>query len=175
MKSSDRRSIIEGHDLTYEYLHYDDDGNVDASYKALKGVSLDVKEGQFIAILGHNGSGKSTLARQLNALLVPSGGTLFVDGLDTREEKNVGAIRQAAGMVFQNPDNQIIASVVEEDVGFGPGGSDEGELGESPEGPEGCRNVGIPGKLPEQTLRRPEAACRDCGSDCDEAEMHRAG
>ena len=120
MKSSDRRSIIEGHDLTYEYLHYDDDGNVDASYKALKGVSLDVKEGQFIAILGHNGSGKSTLARQLNALLVPSGGTLFVDGLDTREEKNVGAIRQAAGMVFQNPDNQIIASVVEEDVGFGP-------------------------------------------------------
>ena len=106
MKSSDRRSIIEGHDLTYEYLHYDDDGNVDASYKALKGVSLDVKEGQFIAILGHNGSGKSTLARQLNALLVPSGGTLFVDGLDTREEKNVGAIRQAAGMVFQNPDNR---------------------------------------------------------------------
>lgn len=120
MNNSDNRSIIEGHDLTYEYLHYDDEGKVDSSFQALKGVSFDVQPGQFIAILGHNGSGKSTLARQLNALLIPSGGTLFVDGNDTRDESKVWEIRQTAGMVFQNPDNQIIASVVEEDVGFGP-------------------------------------------------------
>lgn len=120
MKTAQTKSIIEGHDLTYEYLHYDDEGKVDSSYQALKGVDLDVRAGQFIAILGHNGSGKSTLARQLNALLVPSGGTLFVDGHDTRDESSLWQVRQAAGMVFQNPDNQIIASEVEEDVGFGP-------------------------------------------------------
>lgn len=120
MRKPDSKSIIEGHELRYEYLHYDDEGKVDSSYEALKGVDLDVKEGQFIAILGHNGSGKSTLARQLNALLVPTGGTLFVDGSDTRDESKVWLVRQAAGMVFQNPDNQIISSVVEEDVGFGP-------------------------------------------------------
>lgn len=118
--SKKEKSIIEGHDLTYEYLHYDDEGKVDSSYQALKGVDLEVKEGQFIAILGHNGSGKSTLARQLNALLVPTGGTLFIDGNDTRDESKIWEVRQTAGMVFQNPDNQIIASVVEEDVGFGP-------------------------------------------------------
>ncbi len=120
MKNSREKSIIEGHDLTYEYIHYDDEGKADSSFQALKGIDLDVKEGQFIAILGHNGSGKSTLAKQLNALLVPTGGTLFVDGNDTRDESKVWAVRQAAGMVFQNPDNQIISSVVEEDVGFGP-------------------------------------------------------
>lgn len=120
MSHSDRKSFIEGHDLTYEYLHYDDEGKADSSIQALKGVDLDVKEGQFVAILGHNGSGKSTLAKQLNALLIPSGGTLYIDGNDTRDESKVWAVRQAAGMVFQNPDNQIISSVVEEDVGFGP-------------------------------------------------------
>lgn len=120
MKISHKKPIIEGHDLTYEYLHYDDEGKVDSTFQALKGVDLDVQEGQFIAILGHNGSGKSTLARQLNALLVPSGGTLFVDGHDTRDESSIWQVRQATGMVFQNPDNQIIASEVEEDVGFGP-------------------------------------------------------
>ena len=118
--SKKEKSIIEGHDLTYEYLHYDDEGKVDSSYQALKGVDLEVKEGQFIAILGHNGSGKSTLARQLNALLVPTGGSLFIYGNDTRDESKIWEVRQTAGMVFQNPDNQIISSVVEEDVGFGP-------------------------------------------------------
>lgn len=114
------RSFIEGRNLSYEYLHYDDEGNVDSTYPALRNVDLDVEQGQFIAILGHNGSGKSTLARHLNALLVPSGGTLFVGGYDTSDEKNVWDVRRTAGMVFQNPDNQIISSVVEEDVGFGP-------------------------------------------------------
>ena len=114
------KNIIEGHGLSFLYQHFDEDGKVDFAQTALDGVDLEVEPGQFIAILGHNGSGKSTLARQLNALLLPSEGTLYVDGYDTRDESNLWNIRQSAGMVFQNPDNQIIASVVEEDVGFGP-------------------------------------------------------
>ena len=112
--------IIEGHQLSYRYTIYDDAGNPAEHRIALEDVDLDVEPGQFIAILGHNGSGKSTLARHLNALLIPDGGTLYVDGYDTRDADNVWKVRQSAGMVFQNPDNQIIASVVEEDVGFGP-------------------------------------------------------
>lgn len=119
-RNAEKKYIIDGQDLSFEYLHYDENGRVDFTQKALSGVNLQVEAGQFIAILGHNGSGKSTLARQLNALLLPCGGTLFIDGKDTRDEKNLWDIRQSAGMVFQNPDNQIIASVVEEDVGFGP-------------------------------------------------------
>ena len=88
--------------------------------RAVDGVSLDVKRGDFVAILGHNGSGKSTLAKHINAILTPDEGTLYVDGMDTSEEKNLWNVRQSAGMVFQNPDNQIIGTVVEEDVGFGP-------------------------------------------------------
>ena len=123
MKKSAEKSvyhIIEGHDLSFRYLHYDENGETDYAQKALDGVDLEVEKGQFIAILGHNGSGKSTLARHLNALLLPEEGTLFVNGYDTRDESRLWDIRQSAGMVFQNPDNQIIASVVEEDVGFGP-------------------------------------------------------
>lgn len=112
--------IIDGTDLHYDYEHYDDDGKIDEKIAALDGVDLQVEAGQFIAILGHNGSGKSTLAKQINALLIPTGGTLYVDGNDTSDESKTWAIRQSAGMVFQNPDNQIVASVVEEDVGFGP-------------------------------------------------------
>ena len=112
--------IVKGTDITYEYVHYDENGKVDFSETALRGVSLDVRPGQFIAILGHNGSGKSTLAKQINALLLPSTGTMVVDGHDTKDASKLWDIRQTAGMVFQNPDNQIIASVVEEDVGFGP-------------------------------------------------------
>ena len=114
------KNIIEGHGLSFRYQHFDENGKVDFAQTALDGVDLEVEPGQFIAILGHNGSGKSTLARQLNALLLPSEGTLYVDGYDTRDESSLWDIRQSAGMVFQNPDNQIIASVVEEDVGFGP-------------------------------------------------------
>ena len=114
------RKMIEGQNLSYSYTIYDDEGRPGGSHAALDGVDLEVEPGQFIAVLGHNGSGKSTLARHLNAILVPDGGTLYVDGYDTRDEESVWKIRQSAGMVFQNPDNQIIASVVEEDVGFGP-------------------------------------------------------
>lgn len=112
--------IIEAKDLVHEYIQRDEEGNVESIQVALNHVELSVEPGQFIAVLGHNGSGKSTFAKHINALLSPSEGTLLVDGMDIREEERIYDIRQRAGMVFQNPDNQIIASVVQEDVGFGP-------------------------------------------------------
>lgn len=112
--------IIKTSKLVHEFIRRDEEGNVDSITTALDNVDLDIKEGQFIAILGHNGSGKSTLAKHINALLSPGEGTIWVDGMDVSEEKNVIPVRKTAGMVFQNPDNQIIASVVDEDVGFGP-------------------------------------------------------
>ena len=112
--------IIKAKQLVHEYIRRDEEGNVESIQTALDHVDLDVKPGEFIAILGHNGSGKSTLAKHINALLTPSEGSLWVDGMDVTEEKNILPVRQTAGMVFQNPDNQIIASVVEEDVVFGP-------------------------------------------------------
>ena len=112
--------IIKAKQLVYEYVRRDDEGNVESISTALDHVDLDVHSGEFIAVLGHNGSGKSTLAKHINALLMPTEGSLWVDGKDVTDEENVLPIRQTAGMVFQKPDNQIIASVVEEDVGFGP-------------------------------------------------------
>ncbi len=109
--------IIKTSKLVHEFIRRDEEGNVESITTALDNVNLDIKEGQFIAILGHNGSGKSTLAKHINALLAPSDGTIWVDGMDVSKEETV---RKSAGMVFQNPDNQIIANVVEEDVGFGP-------------------------------------------------------
>ena len=106
--------------LIFEYEKRDEEGNVIGTHRAVDEVNLDVKEGQFIAILGHNGSGKSTLAKHINAILVPTGGTMWVDGKDTKKPEELWNVRQSAGMVFQNPDNQIIGTVVEEDVGFGP-------------------------------------------------------
>ena len=105
---------------SHEFFRRDEEGNVESITTALDHVNLDVKAGQFIAILGHNGSGKSTLAKHINALLTPTEGVIWVDGMDVLDEDNTTPIRKTAGMVFQNPDNQIIASVVEEDVGFGP-------------------------------------------------------
>lgn len=112
--------IIKAKNLVHEFFRRDEEGNVEAITTALDHVNLNVKEGQFIAILGHNGSGKSTLAKHINALLTPSEGVMWVNGMDTMDEDYTIPIRKTAGMVFQNPDNQIIASVVEEDVGFGP-------------------------------------------------------
>ena len=106
--------------VTFEYIRRDEEGNVESINKALNEIDLDVKKGDFIAILGANGSGKSTLARHINALLTPTEGTVFISEMDTKEEENLLKIRQKTGMVFQNPDNQIIAGLVEEDVGFGP-------------------------------------------------------
>lgn len=112
--------IIKAKNVVHEFFRRDEEGNVESITTALDHVDLDVKAGQFIAILGHNGSGKSTLAKHINALLTPTEGVIWVDGMDVLDEDNTIPIRKTAGMVFQNPDNQIIASVVEEDVGFGP-------------------------------------------------------
>ena len=120
MEKEMKQDIIKAQDLTFDYIRHDEEGNEEGAIRAVDGVNLEVKQGDFIAILGHNGSGKSTLAKHINALLVPTSGTIWVDGKITSEESNVWDIRQTAGMVFQNPDNQIIGQVVEEDVGFGP-------------------------------------------------------
>ena len=112
--------IIKAVKLAFDYLKYDEDGNVQETQRAVDGVDIDIKEGQFVAILGHNGSGKSTFAKHINALLLPSDGTIWIDGINTSEEPELWKVRQKAGMVFQNPDNQIIGTGVEEDVGFGP-------------------------------------------------------
>ena len=112
--------MIQAEELVYEYEKRDDEGNVVGMHRAVDGVDIDVRPGQFVAILGHNGSGKSTLAKHMNAILVPTGGTMWVNGRDTKDPNELMNVRQSAGMVFQNPDNQIIGTVVEEDVGFGP-------------------------------------------------------
>ena len=112
--------MIKTEKLIFEYAKRDEEGNVIGKSRAVDGVDLDIRPGQFIAILGHNGSGKSTLAKHMNAILVPSAGTMWVNGMDTKEDAHLWDVRQSAGMVFQNPDNQIIGTVVEEDVGFGP-------------------------------------------------------
>lgn len=112
--------IIKADDLVFDYIRRDEEGNVENVTEAVDHVSLDVEQGQFIAILGHNGSGKSTLAKHINAILKPTEGEMTVDGMSTSDEENVWSVRQTAGMVFQNPDNQIVATIVEEDVAFGP-------------------------------------------------------
>ncbi len=112
--------FIKAEKVTFEYIRRDEDGNVEGINRAVDSVSLDVKEGDFISILGANGSGKSTFAKHLNSILLPTEGTVWVDGMDTKDEEKILDIRMATGMVFQNPDNQIIGQVVEEDVAFGP-------------------------------------------------------
>ena len=112
--------MIRADKLVFEFDKRDEDGNVIGSHRAIDGVDIDIPQGSFVAILGHNGSGKSTLAKHMNAILVPTEGTMWVDGKDTKNPEELWNIRQSAGMVFQNPDNQIIGTVVEEDVGFGP-------------------------------------------------------
>lgn len=119
-KTAEKKKIVEIKNLIHRFVDKDEEGNVISEKCAVDDVTLDVNRGDFITILGHNGSGKSTLAKHINAILMPDSGTLFVNGKDTSREENLWDVRQSAGMVFQNPDNQIIATVVEEDVGFGP-------------------------------------------------------
>ncbi len=134
--------IIDTKKLIFEYIRRDEEGNVESINRAIDNVDISVEKGGFIAILGHNGSGKSTLAKHLNAILVPTEGTVWVDGMDTTKEEHLWDIRQTAGMVFQNPDNQIIANIVEEDVGFGP------------------ENIGVP---TEEIWRRVEESLKAVG------------
>ena len=112
--------IIKAVNLIFDYIRRDEEEQVEGVDRALDGLNLDIKEGSFVAILGHNGSGKSTFAKQVNGILVPTEGTVLISGMDTSDEERIWDIRRTAGMVFQNPDNQIIGTVVEEDVGFGP-------------------------------------------------------
>ena len=112
--------MIKAEKLAFEYIRRDEEGNIEGMIRAVDGVDMEIERGDFVAILGHNGSGKSTIAKQINAILEPTEGMLYVAGKSVAEPENVWDIRQSAGMVFQNPDNQIIASVVEEDVAFGP-------------------------------------------------------
>lgn len=112
--------IVEAKNLTFEYIRRDEEGNVEGITTAVDNVNIDIKAGDFVAVLGHNGSGKSTFAKHLNALVMPTEGTVYVDGMDTKDGGNTLSIRQTAGMVFQNPDNQIVGTLVDEEVGFGP-------------------------------------------------------
>lgn len=112
--------IVKTKDLTFEYIRRDEEGNVEGITTAVDNVNIDIKAGEFVAVLGHNGSGKSTFAKHLNALVMPTEGTVYVDGMDTKDSGNTLSIRQTAGMVFQNPDNQIVGTLVDEEVGFGP-------------------------------------------------------
>ena len=112
--------IVQAKDLTFEYIRRDEEGNVEGITTAVDNVNIDIKAGDFVAVLGHNGSGKSTFAKHLNALVMPTGGTVYVDGMDTKDADNTLKVRQTAGMVFQNPDNQILGTLVDEEVGFGP-------------------------------------------------------
>ena len=107
-------NIISVKDMTFEYV------SIDSKFRAIDNLNLEVKQGEFVAIIGHNGSGKSTLSKNLNAILVPTEGDIYIDGMNTKDEAKLWDIRQTAGMVFQNPDNQIVATIVEEDVAFGP-------------------------------------------------------
>lgn len=142
MLSYRMKPFINASGLVHEYSRRDEEGNVTGINRALDGVDIEVIAGSFIAVLGANGSGKSTFAKHLNALLVPTEGTLYVDGMDTSEPGNSLLIRRTAGMVFQNPDNQIISNVVEEDVGFGP------------------ENLGVP---PEEIWQRVEESLKNVG------------
>lgn len=112
--------IVQAKDLTFEYIRRDEEGNVEGITTAVDNVNIDIKAGYFVAVLGHNGSGKSTFAKHLNALVMPTEGTVYVDGMDTKDADNTLKVRQTAGMVFQNPDNQIVGTLVDEEVGFGP-------------------------------------------------------
>ncbi len=146
LKTPDKKNasseMVKARQVVYDYEQRDDEGNVTGYSRAVDHVDLDVKPGKFIGILGPNGSGKSTLAKQINAILVPTEGTMWVDGKNTGDPANLWDVRQAAGMVFQNPDNQIIGTVVEEDVGFGP------------------ENIGVP---TAQIWQRVEQSLKDVG------------
>lgn len=142
MKEQVKKYIIESENLAHEYARRDENGDVAGIVRALDGVNVQIAEGSFVAVLGANGSGKSTFAKHLNSLLFPTEGTLYIDGMDTADSENILAVRQAAGMVFQNPDNQIIANIVEEDVGFG------------------LENIGVP---TDEILKRVEECLKETG------------
>ena len=166
--------IIKALKLGFDYLKYDDDGNVQETQRAVNDVNLDIQAGEFVAVLGHNGSGKSTLAKHMNALLLPTEGTIWVDGMDTSKEPELWKVRQKAGMVFQNPDNQIIGTVVEEDVGFGPEnmGVPTEKIWKRVD--ESLKKVGMTAYR-HQAFRRAETESGHCRSNGYASPVYRAG
>src|SRR5699024_8259618 len=166
------KTIINVEDVRFSYITAEGVAPI-----VLDGVTLDIEEGSFVAVLGHNGSGKSTLAKHMNAILLPTGGKVYVDGMDTADEDKLLDIRRTVGMVFQNPDNQIVANVVEED-GLRPGEPGGAPGGDPPAGgrrPEGGGHVPVPGARPPPPLRRPEAAHRHRRGHRHGAPVHRPG
>lgn len=155
--------------MGFNYIKYSDDDTDPEAVRAIENIDLKIEAGQFIAILGHNGSGKSTLAKHINALLQPTSGTMWIDGVDTSEEEDLWKVRQKAGMVFQNPDNQIIGTVVEEErrLRSGKSRNQDGRYLEAGRGqPDESRDARFPRKIPEPAVGRAEAARRDCGRRC---------
>ena len=134
--------IIKAARLVYEYIRRDEEENIEEVNRAIDGLDVDIEKGGFVAVLGHNGSGKSTFAKHINGLLMPTDGTVWVGDMDTKDEEHIWDVRKTAGMVFQNPDNQIIGNIVEEDVGFGP------------------ENIGVP---TEEIWKRVEESLRAVG------------
>ena len=171
--------IIKAAKLAFDYLRYDEDGNVEDTQRAVDGVDLDIQPGEFVAVLGHNGSGKSTFAKHINALLLPTEGTIWIDGIDTAKEPELWKIRQKAGMVFQNPDNQIIGTVVEEDVGFWTG--KYGDIYTEISGNvwmKALQKTGMTAyqsSFTEQAFRWTEAACGDRRCHGDASAVYRSG
>ena len=143
--------IVKAAKLVYEYIRRDEEENIEEVNRAIDGVDVDIKKGDFVAVLGHNGSGKSTLAKHVNGLLLPTEGTVWVGDMDTRDEEHIWDVRKTAGMVFQNPDNQIIGNIVEEDVGFGP------------------ENIGVP---TEEIWKRVEESLKAVGMTAYRLQSH---
>ena len=162
-------NIIKAVNLVYDYIKRDEEDRIEEVKRAIDHVDLEIEKGSFVAVLGHNGSGKSTLAKHLNGILLPTEGTIWVSDLDTSDEEALWEVRKTAGMVFQNPDNQIIGNVVEEDVGFGPE-----NIGVPTE--EIWRREGgddhVPQAFAQPFVRGTEAAGGDCGRDGHEAAVH---
>ena len=153
--------IIKATKLVYDYITRDDDEKTETADRAVDHLDVEIEPGSFVAVLGHNGSGKSTFAKTLNGILLPTEGTVLISGMDTADDSHIWDVRKTVGMVFQNPDNQIIANVVEEDVGFGP------------ENPESCGHDSLPAEVPEPPFRRTEAARSHRGRHGHEAQVHR--
>mgnify|MGYP000261720095 CR=1 FL=1 len=154
--------IIKASKLIYDYIRRDEDDHVEEVKRAIDDLTLDINQGDFVAILGHNGSGKSTFAKQVNGILLPTDGTVWISGMNTADDAHIWDIRKTAGMVFQNPDNQIIGNIVEEDVGFGPE-------------PGGSRHDCVSFKITKQTVRRSEAACGYCRCHGYASAVHHPG
>ena len=166
-------AFIEAQQVRFSY----DAESVDAQ-EVLHGVDLSIEEGEFVALLGHNGCGKSTMAKLFNGMLVPTAGKVLVGGIDTSVEETQLDVRRQVGLVLQNPDNQLVAGVVEEDVAFGPENLGVPPRGDTPPGggrPQGCGHVRVPGARPPQALRRAEAAGGHCGHHRHGDKVHRPG